>query len=243
MTINKLTRRLSALLPVLSLSILCGNNVAAQEQEIEEIIVTANKSGALTVQQLPNAVKVLSSSELSERRAIDFIDVIGTFPSVQFQDLGPGDKEYIIRGANSSGPSTVAVYFDESPITGSNAQDGGGRNTDIKLIDIERIEVLNGPQGTQYGANALSGLIRYVPNKPKTDRYEGFVTIDYANTKEGNSSNAFSAAVNAPLIEDQLAVRAVGWLVNNTGWVDQLRAAGGPAIISMRKRPEELGLS
>ena len=195
---------------------------------LEEIVVTANKLGGATVLELPSAVKVISSTEINDRGAFDFVDVIGALPGLQFQDLGPGDKEYIIRGANSSGPSTVAVYFDETPITGSNAQDGGGRNTDIKLIDIERIEVLNGPQGTQYGANAMSGLIRYSPVKPSADQFSGFVDVDFSDTSEGDTNSTLSGAVNLPLVDDQLAVRAVAWTVDNGGWIDQLRVAGGP---------------
>ena len=195
---------------------------------LEEIVVTANKLGGATVLELPSAVKVISSTEISDRGAFDFVDIIGALPGLQFQDLGPGDKEYIIRGANSSGPSTVAVYFDETPITGSNAQDGGGRNTDIKLIDVQRIEVLNGPQGTQYGANAMSGLIRYTPVKPSADEFAGFVNIDFSDTSDGGTNSTLSGAINLPLIEDILAVRAVAWTVDNGGWIDQRRAAGGP---------------
>ncbi len=210
-----------------SASVGAQNNDGA-EVAIEEIIVSANKLGKATVLELPSAVKVLTAEELSARGATEFADIMGSLPSVQFQDFGPGDRDYIIRGTNSSGPSTVGVYFDETPITGSNAQDGGGRNIDLKLVDMERVEVLNGPQGTQYGANSMSGLVRFVPVKPSADDLQGFVELDYSNTTDGEGGITVNGALNVPIIEDQLAVRVVGWTVDNGGWIDQLRAAGGP---------------
>ncbi|MEQ8514997.1 MAG: TonB-dependent receptor plug domain-containing protein, partial [Chromatocurvus sp.] len=121
-----------------------GSMAQTGSTALEEVVVTASKLGASSVQNLPNIVSVLGGDELKSRGAFEFTDFAGSVPGLQFQDLGPGDKEYIIRGVNSSGPATVGLYFDEAVITGSNAQDGGGRNPDIKLIDISRIEVLNG---------------------------------------------------------------------------------------------------
>ncbi len=195
---------------------------------LEEVVVTASKLGASSVQNLPNIVSVLGGDELQARGAFEFTDFAGSVPGLQFQDLGPGDKEYIIRGVNSSGPATVGLYFDEAVITGSNAQDGGGRNPDIKLIDMSRIEVLNGPQGTQYGANSMSGLIRYVPERPNFDGVSGNVQADLSDTKGGSDNQLFSGVINVPLIDGVLAARAVGWRVDNSGWIDQSRAIGGP---------------
>lgn len=200
----------------------------AVAQSLEEVVVTASKMGASSVQDLANVVTVLGNDELENRGAFEFTDFAGSVPGLQFQDLGPGDKEFIIRGVNSSGPSTVGFYFDEAVITGSNAQDGGGRNPDIKLIDIERIEVLNGPQGTQYGANSMSGLIRYMPAKPNFDGVSGEIAADFSDTREGGDNQVYSGVLNVPLIDNVLAARAVAWRVDNSGWIDQSRAIGGP---------------
>ncbi len=198
-----------------------------QTRMMEEVFVSSNKLGNADMQELPVSGKLITEQELLDRGVFEFIDFAGSIPSLQFQDLGPGDKEFIIRGVNSSGPSTVGVYFDESPITGSNAQDGGGRNVDIKLIDIETAEIFNGPQGTQYGANSMSGLIRYVPNKPDAYEFSAAVDMDLSTTHEGGENATFSGVVNVPLIPEKLAVRVVAWGTENDGWIDQSRLLGG----------------
>ncbi len=202
-------------------------SAASQQSILEEITVTANKLGASSLQDLPAVVSVISGEYLADRGALDFVDFAGSVPGLQFQDLGPGDKEYIIRGVNSSGPSTVGLYFDEAVITGSNAQDGGGRNPDIKLIDMQAIEVLNGPQGTQYGANSMSGVIRYVTNKPTADVFSGRVEVDYSATDEGDDNKGINGTLNIPIVEDVFAARVVVWSADNTGWIDQRRSIGG----------------
>lgn len=214
-------------LKALSLAVAAATSVFANA-ELEEVIVTSNKLAGSTVQDIPSAVKVLSGDDLRDRGALDFLDVIASIPGLQFQDSGPGDKDYIIRGANSSGASLVAVYFDETPITGSNAQDGGGRNVDIKLIDMDGVEVLRGPQGTQYGASAMSGLIRHRTVKPNAEEFTGFISGEISDTNEGDTNYTVSGAVNVPIIDDVLGVRLTGYTVDNSGWIDQLRAAGGP---------------
>lgn len=200
---------------------------SSSNKEMEVIFVTSDKMGSASQQEMATTVKLLSSEDLLERGIYEFVDFAGSIPSLQFQDLGPGDKEYIIRGVNSSGPSTVGVYFDETPITGSNAQDGGGRNVDIKMVDLESAEVFNGPQGTQYGANSMSGLIRYVPNKPDTNEFTSFVDVDFSTTEGGGNNTMLSGVLNIPLIDDELAIRLVAWNANNDGWIDQPRHIGG----------------
>lgn len=217
-------------LKLLTSSILCSLalSTTTYADDVDEIIfVTSDKMGSATLQEMPVTIKLLGAEELEEKGIIEFIDYAGSIPSLQFQDLGPGDKEFIIRGVNSSGPSTVGVYFDETPITGSNAQDGGGRNAEIKLIDMEKIEVFNGPQGTQYGANSMSGLIRYVPMKPDSYEFSGFVDADFSTTDKGGNNTTISGAINIPIIEDELAVRLVGWNTENDGWIDQPRHVAG----------------
>ena len=190
---------------------------------IEEIVVTAQKRGAQSIQEIPMSVSALDGDRLHDMGATSFMDYAGIVPGLQFQDLGPGDKEYIIRGANSSGGSTAAVYFDEAIITGRNKEDGGGRQPDIKLYDMERIEVLKGPQGTLYGASALTGTIRMITNKPDPTEFAGFVEVEFSDTEKGGGNNNYNGWVNLPLIEDKLAIRAVGWVNRDSGFVDQVR--------------------
>ena len=107
--------------------------------EFEEIVVTATKRGANSIQDIPFAVQALDGQQLAQSGAIGFDDFFRQIPGLAVFDQGPGDKRYIIRGVNSVGAGTVGLYLDEVIITGENAQDGGGRQPDIKLFDIERV--------------------------------------------------------------------------------------------------------
>ena len=194
---------------------------------LEEVIVTANKRGEQTTQDAPAAIQALSGDELQKSGVVNFADYAGKVPSLSFTDLGPGDKKYVIRGITSRGPATVGVYYDETVITAQNAGDGGGRNADIALYDLDRIEVLKGPQGTLYGASSMSGTIRYITKKPVLDKFEGYVASEVSTTSSGGTNHNFNGAFNAPLVNDKLALRAVGWYVKNDGWIDDVRIPAG----------------
>lgn len=204
-------------------SLLPAYAFSAEGVVIEEIVVTASKRGEENLQSVPASIFALAGDSFKEKGQLDFEDFAGSVPGLQFQDLGPGDKEYIIRGINGNGPSVVGAYFDEFVITATDNQDGGGKNAPIKLIDLERIEVLNGPQGTLYGANSMAGNIRFIPQKPNTTEFDAFVDIDISDTDEGSDNNSVSAMVNIPLVENVLGVRLVGWRTDNSGWIDQPR--------------------
>ncbi len=200
-----------------------GDEAQSDELAIEEITVTATKRGVQKLQDVPMAISALSGETLRDMGAQNFMDYAGLIPGLQFQDLGPGDKEYIIRGGNSVGASTSGVYFDEAVITGRNKEDGGGRQPDPKLYDIERIEVLKGPQGTLYGASSMTGTIRIITNKPDPTGFEGFVDAEVSGTRKGSANYNFDGMLNFPVVEDKLALRLVGWVNDNSGFIDQVR--------------------
>ncbi len=199
--------------------------IPASGQLLEEVVVTARKKDESSF-AIPINITALGSEQLERLRARDFVDFAGSVPGLQFQDLGPGDKEYIIRGVNAKGPSTVGVYYDEAVITASNQEDGGGRNVDIKLIDMERIEVLNGPQGTLYGANSMAGTIKFVPQKPDLEAWSSFLEAEVSTTEEGGENHGFSGMVNVPL-GGNVGLRIVGWQFDNSGYIDQPRVFAG----------------
>jgi len=201
-------------------SLLIATNLVAAE--IEEIIVTATKRGEVDVQTLAVAVYAVTGDRLEDLNQTNFEDFAASVPGLHFQDLGPGDKEYIIRGINGNGPAVVGTYFDEYVITASDQQDGGGKNAPIKLIDLERVEVLNGPQGTLYGANSMAGNIKYIARKPDTDEFDAFVNSDFSDTSDGGTGYNISGAVNLPA-SDEFAARLVGWVTDADGWIDQPR--------------------
>ena len=184
---------------------------------LEEVIVTATKRGEFNVQDLAEAVYAVDSSSLRAKNQLDFEDIAGSIPGLQFQDLDPGDKEFIIRGINGNGPGVVGAYFDEYVITASDQQDGAGKNAPIKLIDLARVEVLNGPQGTLYGANSMAGNLRYISNKADTGEFDAFVSGDISETDEGGSNYNVPGMINIPRVDDVLAARLVGWYTDSDG--------------------------
>ena len=195
---------------------------------LAEITVTAAKRGEQSTQSMPAAIQAISGEQLQRTGAVEFTDYAGQVPSLSFDDLGPGDKKYVIRGITSTGPATVGVYYDEAVITASNANDGGGRNADVRLFDLDRIEVLKGPQGTLYGASSMSGTIRYITKQPDLQKLEGYVSADTSNTSKGGSNFGVNGALNLPIIEEKLAVRFTGWDVDNSGFIDAVRIPAGP---------------
>jgi iron complex outermembrane receptor protein len=191
--------------------------------ELEEIVVTATKRGETDVQKLAESVYAIGGADLDLKRQADFESFAGSVPGLQFQDLGPGDAEYIIRGINGSGPSVVGAYFDEYVITASDQQDGGGKNAPIKLVDMERVEVLNGPQGTLYGSNSMAGNIRFIPRKPDSKKFDASFDGEWNNIANGGDGYNITGMINLPAITDLLAFRLVGYHEDRGGWIDQVR--------------------
>lgn len=200
----------------------------ALAEELDEIFVSATKRGDTDIQSIAGSVNAVDGSQLSEKGIVDFEGFAGQAPGLQFQDLGPGDKEFIIRGVNGNGPSVVGAYFDEFVITASDQQDGGGKNAPIKLVDLERIEVLNGPQGTLYGANSMAGNIKYISRKPDAAAFAAFADADLSGTRHGGFNYNVSGGLNIPLAEGVLAARLVGWRTDADGWIDQPRLQTSP---------------
>ena len=148
---------------------------AATAGGLDEIIVTANKLNTQKVLDTPSSIQAISGDALRLAGDSQFMDIAGEIPGLSVQDLGPGDKKYVIRGINSTGDSTIGLYYGEAVISGSNANDGGGFTSDIRLYDLDRIEVLRGPQGTLYGASSMSGTIRFIPKAPDLNSMGGYL--------------------------------------------------------------------
>jgi outer membrane receptor protein involved in Fe transport len=195
---------------------------SADESVLEEVLVTATKRGELVLQDIPVAIQAITADQMRNQVATEISDLAPQISSLVVQDLGPGDRKYIIRGVNSTATATVGVYYDEAVITARNKQDGGGRQADIELHDLARVEVLKGPQGTLYGASSMSGTVRYVPNKPNPSQLEGMIGGTASTTEDGGDNYQMNGMINVPLIEDKLAVRGVAWYTDEDGYIDNL---------------------
>jgi len=206
-----------------------------QSHGLEEVVVTATKRGETDVQKTAESIYAVGGDDLSLKRETTFEAFAGSVPGLQFQNLGPGDSEYIIRGINGSGPSVVGAYIDEYVITASDQQDGGGKNAPLQLVDVERVEVLNGPQGTLYGSNSMAGNIRFITRKPDASDFDAYAEADYSSIEDGGDGYGISAVINAPLIRDKLALRIVGYKEDRDGWIDQERleqTTGGSTVFN-----------
>ena len=195
--------------------------------KLDEIVVTANKLNAQKVLDIPTSIQAISGDALQAAGVSGIMGIAGEIPGLSIQDLGPGDKKYVIRGINSTGDSTTGVYYGEAVISGSNTDDGGGFESDIRLYDMDHVEVLRGPQGTLYGASSMSGTIRFIPKSPDLDTLGGYLTMEGSETAQASGNYNINGEVNLPIIDGVLALRMVGWKLYDSGYVNQIRVGEG----------------
>ena len=219
-------RYFSKLLICAVIPVLAPAYVYAQTS-IEEIVVTATKRGEVSVQDIAGGISAITGDTIDKHDLRSLEDFSRLEPSLQYSTQGVGDTQLIIRGISSPGDSTVGVYFDESPITGGNFQDGGGRTPDIGAYDIARIEVLKGPQGTLFGASSMSGAVRIITNKPDASGFDMNVSAGFESVEHGDTGYSVNAAINVPLVADTLALRLVGWQKEQGGFIDQYAGLNG----------------
>jgi len=191
--------------------------------EIDEIIVTATKR-AVSLQDVPMAITALGERNLENLGADTFADFARTVPGLTLNSGRPNESRFVIRGITTASSvdslqSTVAQYIDDLPTLDTFASLS---QPDLRLFDVNRVEILRGPQGTLFGSGAMGGAVRVITNKPNTSEFEAKTDLTLSSTKGGQMSYALNAMVNAPVIEDKLAVRAVGYYRDNGGWVDNV---------------------
>ncbi len=174
------------------------------------------------------SMTVLSAETLRATHVDSFADFASQVPGLSYTDSGPGAKRYALRGLQSAGEPEVALYYDEIPISGlpGGSLDTGDNQPDFKLWDVERIEVLRGPQGTLYGNGSMGGAIRIISKRPVLDQYQAAAETSVAATKGGSQSWRLNGLVNLPIVADKLAVRVMGYYRHEGGWIDDARTPG-----------------
>jgi iron complex outermembrane recepter protein len=187
--------------------------------ELQEIIVTAQKRTE-DIKNIPFSVSAISGAELAEHHVADYDDITRTVPGIGFQaGPGPGLDNIEIRGVSStSGSATVGIYIDEVSVTVSNSLYDGA--VQAKLFDLERIEVLRGPQGTLYGASSMGGTIRFITKQPDLNSFSATVSTDLSGTHHGGFNNDEYGILNIPVIDDVFALRIGVDLANESGYID-----------------------
>ena len=197
-------------------------NVAPGD-ELQAVIVTATRREE-KLQYVPITMQVLSGEQLRELSVTTFNDMIKYAPNVTYSGNGPGTGNIFMRGLGSPGTPNqtqsttapfpnVALYLDEQ------SMQFPSRNNDVYLVDLERIEVLEGPQGTLFGGGAEAGAIRYITNKPRLDVTRADVSAGYGITTGGAPNYSATATLNLPLIADKFAIRAVGFVERRGGYI------------------------
>jgi len=195
------------------------------KSKIEIIEVTATKRTE-SIQDIPVTVNALTGDSLEKLGVSNFDEYVEFLPNVVFQGTGPGQNEIYIRGAATTQTSiavssvqalqpSVAFYLDEQPVSMQ------GRNLDIYATDVERVEVLPGPQGTLFGASSQSGTVRLITNKPDHGGFSAGLDTSTSSTKGGDISNSVEAYFNMPLT-DSIAVRVATYNDYQGGWIDNI---------------------
>lgn len=205
---------------------------------VADIVVTANRRDQ-SIQDVALTLQAFGTETLSKLNVSTINDLLKYTPNVTFSNNGPGQGAIFMRGlsagfagqqssATIGGFPNVALYLDDQ------SMQFPARNADVYMADMERVEVLEGPQGTLFGGGAQAGVVRYITNKPKTDKFEGRMEGSFGGTSGGSANASFTGMVNVPIIQDKLAVRAVIYADHRGGYVDNKYS-------TFTRRPTDLG--
>ena len=213
-------------------SILLSTSVLAVEEVdedfvFEEILVTATKRSSL-IKDVPFSINAQSQADIQRSGATSLEDLARNVAGLMIQNLGPGQSQVAIRGVSAGQivrdqpgvKEQVGVYLDESVISLSLF------TPDIDLYDLNRVEVLRGPQGTLFGSGSIGGTIRYITNQPDMDGFAGSVEGNINVIDGGGTGGHIKGMVNFPLAEDKAAIRVVGYHTECAGFIDALREGG-----------------
>src|SRR5271166_2357923 len=197
-------------------------------EAIQEITVTAQRR-VENIQDVPITIQALTGEVLTQLNVQTFDEFIKYLPNVTQGTYGPGQSNIYMRGLGQGalgvqGEGSVGIFPNVAVYLDEQSAQLPSRNLDIYAADLERIEVLEGPQGTLFGAGAQAGVIRYITNKPKLDVTEGSVDADYSTTAHGGENSSVVAVLNVPLISDTLAIRGVIYDDNRGGYIDNVPA-------------------
>jgi outer membrane receptor protein involved in Fe transport len=193
---------------------------------VEEIVVSAERREE-TVQNVPMTVQAFSGQTLSQNNVLTLDDVIKYTPNVTFGQNGPGQGVIFMRGLSAGlqggqSSATIATFPNVALYLDDQSMQFPGRNVDIYAVDLDRIEVLEGPQGTLFGGGAEAGAVRYITNKPKLDEFEGHAEGTVGDTTGGAANYAGNAMLNIPVIKDKFALRVVVYDDRQGGYIDNV---------------------
>jgi len=202
---------------------------AAPSDQLTEITVTATKRST-TVQTTPISITAFTSDQIASRGMVDVDSLVSSVPDIAVRNTGgPGEMEFEIRGLNSQGgnSSMVGMYLGEIPLSTATGSQLGKNSVDPGLYDLQRVEVLSGPQGTLYGSSSMGGTIRLIPTAPQLNTYAASTQDVVSGTASGGGINhQENGMVNLPL-GDTAALRVVGSFTDDSGWIKRQVIADG----------------
>jgi iron complex outermembrane recepter protein len=224
---------LAAAVSAASGSMVAAAQPSAAEESVglEEVLVTASRREE-KLQDVPAAVVAVTPEDFKFQGMQQVSDVFAYTPGVTFDDLGSiGRGTIAARGV----PQVMAVpvfgvYLDDTPLSTNTNFAGGGTFLDGLLLDLERIEVIKGPQGTLYGATSVGGMMRYISREPALDTLRGSISVDANDVEHGDTGSTISGTFSLPLVKDVLGVTVTGFSQDRGGYVDYVDAATGAVL-------------
>jgi len=198
----------------------------AESGGLAEVVVTAQRRTE-NIQDVPITIQAITGAQLSQLNVTNFDDLIKYTPNVTFSGNGPGTGNIFIRGLGGIGSgnqsqSTTASFPNVALYLDDQSMQFPARNNDVYVVDMERIEVLEGPQGTLFGGSAQAGIIRYITNKPNLQATSGEFNAGYGVTAGGDPNSKLTAVLNLPLVEGKFGVRAVIFSEHQGGYIDNV---------------------
>jgi iron complex outermembrane receptor protein len=214
--------------------------IAGTSSTLQEVIVTAQRR-AQNIQDVPIAIQAMTGKTLQDLNVQTFADYVKYLPNVSTGSQGPGMGTLFMRGLSTGvlgtqGQGSVGLFPNVAVYLDNQSELLPGRDLDVYAVDLQRIEVLEGPQGTLFGAGAQAGVVRFITNKPVLDTLQVDVNGGYGITAHGDPNTNVNAVFNIPLIEDKLAARVVIFNDRRGGYINNL-----PAYFA--RGSEDLGLA
>jgi iron complex outermembrane recepter protein len=213
---------------------------ATDPEQFSEVVITAQKR-ASTVQQTPISIAAVSGDDLLARGVPSLAALAQGTPGVSLKSEGPSQTEIEMRGMTSSGgnSATVGFYLDDIPLAGPASAQNGHVVIDPDLYDLNRIEILRGPQGTLFGSGSMGGTVRLITNQPNLSQFQSSAQSVLSGTDGGGFNHKDSLMINLPLIDHTLALRVVGTENHTSGWIDRIVVnpfplAGGNPVGTVR---------
>src|SRR5438105_3741717 len=188
---------------------------------LDQVMVTSQKRKE-DVRKVPLSISVLSGDALQDNHINDFTDLTRSVPNVSFSgQAGAGLSTIEIRGVSSqAGTATVSIYLDDVSLTTRNIYSQG--MAEPRFFDIDRVEVLRGPQGTLYGASSLGGTIKFISKQPDSNAFSGSASTEVSSTSHGGTNYMAQAVVNVPLIKGNTGLRIGVQTGHDSGYIDRV---------------------